>query len=204
MTAVIKEGNAERLIYLTQINSDAFPVGDLAPEKQRLKGFEWRGEERPTDRFDITSQPIYMSHRDRYVDITRPDYTYSDRYYDDHMTKVVTDINTRAERERQRQLNLAKEEARRELDSLNAEALLRDSLSLDTLQRDTLHLEHSLRDTLLNTRNSGLHTQTKLLLVPNARLSARPGGKNAFFSGSNAVRNVVKQLNFVELFERRK
>jgi lipopolysaccharide export system protein LptA len=146
MTAVIKEGNAERLIYLTQINSDAFPVGDLAPEKQRLKGFEWRGEERPIDRFDITSQPIYMSHRDRYVDITRPDYIYSDRYYDDHMTKVVTDINTRAERERQRQLNLAKEEARRELDSLNAEALLRDSLLLDTLP-----LEHSLRDTPLNT-----------------------------------------------------
>ena len=78
MTAVIRDGSAERLIYLTQISSDAFPVGDLAPEKQRLKGFEWRGEERPVDRFDITSQPRYMSHRDRYVHITRPDYIYSD------------------------------------------------------------------------------------------------------------------------------
>ena len=153
MTAVIRDGNAERLIYLTQISSDAFPIGDLVPEKQRLKGFEWRGEERPVDRFDITSQPIYMSHRDRYVHITRPDYIYSDRYYDDHMTKVITDINTRAERERQRQLNLAKEEARRELDSLNAETLLRDSLLLDTLP-----LEHSLRDTPLSTQYSEPNT----------------------------------------------
>ncbi len=158
MTAVIRDGSAERLIYLTQISSDAFPVGDLAPEKQRLKGFEWRGEERPVDRFDITSQPIYMSHRDRYVHITRPDYIYSDRYYDDHMTKVITDINTRAERERQLQIDLAKKEARRELDSLNAEALLRDSLLRDSLLLDTLPLEHSLRDTPLNTQNSELNT----------------------------------------------
>ncbi len=158
MTAVIKDGNAERLIYLKQIKSDAYPVGDLEITKQRLKGFEWRGEERPVDRFDITSQPIYRSQRDRYVHITRPDYTYSNRYYDYHMSKVITDINTREERERQRELDLAREEARRELDSLNTEALLLDSLLLDTLLRDTLHLEHSLRDTLLNTHNSELNT----------------------------------------------
>ncbi|NLX41017.1 MAG: hypothetical protein GXY75_03865 [Bacteroidales bacterium] len=156
MTAVIKDGNAERLIYLTQIKSDAYPVGDLEIEKQRLKGFEWRGEERPVDRFDITSQPIFVSQRDRYIHITRPNYRYSNRYYDGHMRKVVTDINTRAERERQRELDLAREEARRELDSLNAEALfrdslLRDSLLPDTFLRDTLLLKHSLRDTLLNT-----------------------------------------------------
>jgi lipopolysaccharide export system protein LptA len=158
MTAVIKDGNAERLIYLSQIKSDAYPVGDLEIEKQRLKGFEWRGEERPVDRFDITSQPIFVSQRDRYTHITRPDYRYSNRYYDGHMRKVITDINTRAERERQRELDLAREEARRELDSLKAGALLRDSLLIDTLLRDTLHLEHSLRDTLLNTHNSELNT----------------------------------------------
>jgi lipopolysaccharide export system protein LptA len=148
MTAVIKDGNAERLIYLTQINSDAYPVGDLAIEKQRLKGFKWRGEERPVDRFDITSQPIFMSHRDRYVDITRPDYTFSDRYYNNHMSKVITDINTRAEREKQRQLDLAKEEARRELDSLKSETLPLDSLSRDTLSRDLSLRDPKLPDTL--------------------------------------------------------
>ncbi|HPK30210.1 MAG TPA: OstA-like protein [Bacteroidales bacterium] len=119
MTAVIKDGNAERLIYLSKINSDAYPLAELAKEKQRLKGFEWRGEERPVDRFDITSQPVYLSHRDRYIDITRPDYTYSNRYYNDHMSKVINEINTRAERERQRQSDLAEEEARKEPDSLN-------------------------------------------------------------------------------------
>ena len=163
MTAVIKDGNAERLIYLTQIKSDAYPVGDLEMEKQRLKGFEWRGDERPVDRFDITSEPVYVSQRDRYVHVSRPDYTYSDRYYDNHMRKVIININTRAERERERQINQAREEARRELDSLKAEALLLDSLLLDsllldTLLRDTLHLEYSLRDTLLNTQNSELDT----------------------------------------------
>ena len=119
MTAVIKDGNAERLIYLSKINSDAYPLAELAKEKQRLKGFEWRGEERPVDRFDITSQPVYLSHRDRYIDITRPDYTYSNRYYNDHMSKVINEINTWAERERQRQSDLAEEEARKEPDSLN-------------------------------------------------------------------------------------
>ncbi len=149
MTAVIKDGNAERLIYLTQIKSDAYPIGDLAIEKQRLKGFEWRGDERPLDRFDITSQPVYMSHRDRYEHIIRPDYTYSNRYYDNHMSKVINDINTRAVREKQRQIDLAREEARRELDSLKAETLLLDSLMLDTMSRDSLTLDTPLVDTLL-------------------------------------------------------
>lgn len=149
MTAVIKDGNAERLIYLTQIKSDAYPIADITMEKQRLKGFEWRGDERPVDRFDITSQPVHISHRDRYAYVVRPNYIYSNRYYDDHMSKVITDIDTRAERERQRQITLAREEARRELDSIKAESLLLDSLIIDTLSRDSLTLDTLLVDTLL-------------------------------------------------------
>ena len=36
LTAAIKDAQAQRLLYLETIKSDVYPVGELAPDKQRL------------------------------------------------------------------------------------------------------------------------------------------------------------------------
>ncbi len=87
MTAVIKNGNAEKLLYTETIKSDAYPITELAIEKQRLKGFEWRGDERPVTRYDITDRELKESERDRYTNITMPTYRYVNYYFDNMMLK---------------------------------------------------------------------------------------------------------------------
>ena len=85
LTAVIRNGNAEKLLYTETIKSDAYPITSLEIEKQRLNGFEWRGEERPVSRNEVTDRKLKESERDRYVDVTMPTYRYINRFFDNMM-----------------------------------------------------------------------------------------------------------------------
>ncbi len=85
MTALIKDGNAKRMLYVESIKSDAYPIGDLVMEKQRLKGFKWRGEERPVDRFVITNQPLHGTEREIYSKQQPPKYDLVNKYFENCM-----------------------------------------------------------------------------------------------------------------------
>lgn len=106
MTAAIKDGNAQRLLYMEAIKSDAYPIAELAPEKQRLKDFEWRGEERPAEREAITDRTIKPTEAYKYKNIQQPVYRETDSYFDDYMTDLLLKIEgerrQRQEEERQR------------------------------------------------------------------------------------------------------
>lgn len=106
MTAAIKDGNAQRLLYMESIKSDAYPLGELVPEKQRLKDFEWRGEERPVDRNAITDRTIKPTEAHKYKGIHQPRYREVDNYFDNYMSELLMKLETeriqRQEEERQR------------------------------------------------------------------------------------------------------
>lgn len=112
LTAALKDGNAKRLLYTEQIKSDAYPVGQLEPEKQRLKDFNWRGDERPLSRDSITTRMVRTSERDEYADILPPMYRETNKYFDNYMRELFE----------RRAAERAAEEARRqaERDSLAA------------------------------------------------------------------------------------
>ena len=129
MTAAIKDGNAQRVLYMEDIKSDAYPVGELPADKQRLKGFKWRGDERPIDRQVITHRNVRPSERDRYEGLIRPLYPETNKYFDNYIFKLIDSLNA---------VRLARQEQRqREKDSImRAEALEqmaaeRDSALLD-------------------------------------------------------------------------
>ena len=88
MTSLIKNGDAKRILYMESIKSDAYPIGDLVPEKQRLKGFEWRGDERPADKKSITSRTINASDRDKYKSQVRPRFVEYHKYFDEPEPEV--------------------------------------------------------------------------------------------------------------------
>ena len=124
LTAVIKDGNARKMLYMETIKSDAYPIGELAPDKQRLKGFEWRGEERPVDRYAITSRLIPVSERDKYIGVIKPVYRLTDQYFDNYMKKIEAAKAAAREAERQRLIEQAAEELRIEDSIARAAALL--------------------------------------------------------------------------------
>ena len=107
LTAALKDGTAQRLLYMEAIKSDAYPVGDLELSKQRLKGFEWRGEERPVSREDITRRQVRETERKQYENLSKPLYHETNKYFDGYMYDLFEQINARKraeleQRERER------------------------------------------------------------------------------------------------------
>jgi lipopolysaccharide export system protein LptA len=89
LTAALKDGQAQRLLYMESIKSDAYPVGEVEPEKQRLKGFVWRGEERPVSRETITAREVRTSERKQYEHMQRPLFRETNKYFDNYMNDLI-------------------------------------------------------------------------------------------------------------------
>ena len=64
MTMALKDGTAQRIKYYEQTQSDAYPVYNMEIDKQRIKGFQWRGDERPVSRYAVTRRSLKPSERE--------------------------------------------------------------------------------------------------------------------------------------------
>ena len=116
LTAALKDGQAQRLLYMESIKSDVYPVGEVEPEKQRLKGFEWRGDERPASREAVTAREVRSSERAQYANIRPPLFRETNKYFDDYMNKLIE------KREEERRAEAVRKQA--EKDSLDRLAYL--------------------------------------------------------------------------------
>lgn len=97
MTMALKDGTAQRIKYYEQTQSDAYPVYNMEIDKQRIKGFRWRGDERPVSRYAVTRRFLKPSEREAYEDVQMPVFRISDRYFDKYMSKVYQQIIARDE-----------------------------------------------------------------------------------------------------------
>ena len=143
MTAALKDGTAQRLLYMETIKSDAYPVGDLEMSKQRLKGFEWRADERPVRREAITERQVRTSERSKYEGLKKPLYRQTNKFFDGYMYELFEQINARRRaelerRERERD-SLARAAA---LDSLAALEEIPDQVRNDGMVRNDGVLRH--------------------------------------------------------------
>lgn len=89
MTTRIKDRKIQRVRSIQELKQNVFPVFNLSQDEQRLKGFEWRGEERPRTRFDVTDRNIKPSSRLKIEAIVQPGYIYTKKYFPelyDHIT----------------------------------------------------------------------------------------------------------------------
>jgi len=120
LTAAIKEATAQRLLYFEAIKSDVYPVGELDPEKQRLKGFKWRGDERPARKEDVTTRRIRTSERADYANVKRPMFVETNKYFDNYMFDLFDRLESEKQAERMRKQaeedSLAREEVLRQLE----------------------------------------------------------------------------------------
>ena len=102
MTAALKDGTAQRLLYVDAIKSDIYPVGELPPEKQRLKDFKWRGDERPVSPSAITQRTIRETERPQYEGMRRPLYRETNKYFDNYMLDLFEKIDAQKKAEYER------------------------------------------------------------------------------------------------------
>ena len=130
LTAMIKNAAATRLLYLEEIKSDAYPIPDLESEKQKFKGFEWRGDERPVSRYDVTTMSIPISWRPMFDGMEKPVFRETEEYFKGYMTGVYEQLAVRAEARRWQKIEKQLDKDTREMRAQWARA---DAAEIDSL-----------------------------------------------------------------------
>lgn len=148
LTASIKDRVIQRVKYIQEIKEDVFPVYNLTPDAKKLRGFNWRGSEMPTTRFELTKRSVKPTKREEVKGILFPNYIHTGFYFPE-MRKSIFEykrysdsvlVAKELEREKER---LAKKAAR---DSANKKAIEMDSLKLAN-SMDSLLVKDSLSKT---------------------------------------------------------
>ena len=89
MTVKIKDNEVQRTRSIGELKQNVYPVYNLPVDEQRLKGFNWRGDERPQSRYDVTPRRIRTSRREEMKEIKLPEYTYTKKYFPDLANEIL-------------------------------------------------------------------------------------------------------------------
>lgn len=81
MKGLIKDRKIQKIQYVQDVKSDAFPVYNLPINKQRLKGFNWSPEKRPKDRFAVCNRRIILSEKAAALKEEKPIFPYTRKYF---------------------------------------------------------------------------------------------------------------------------
>lgn len=132
LSAIMSGGQLDKVFYYDSPKNDAFPVAQMTDRDHKLKGFEWKGEQKPCGPADITTLQLKTTERDYYEKKPKASFVQTDRFFPGYMQSVYDGI----------------EEARRHKNA--PKPVLVDSLSIQTdiLGTDSLvvALPDSLRD----------------------------------------------------------
>lgn len=89
LTARIRNNEIQRTRSIGDLKQNVFPVYNLPLENQRLKGFEWRGGERPATRFEVVTRGIRESRREEIQGMELPEFIYTQKYFPDAAPPIM-------------------------------------------------------------------------------------------------------------------
>lgn len=96
MTGRLKDGQVQRILYMENIKSDAYPLYELTPEMSRLRDFFWIPEQRPVNRFQVTWRSVRSSRRAESVPSPDfPRFRYAEKYFEGYMSGIIQEIDSR-------------------------------------------------------------------------------------------------------------
>lgn len=90
--ALLKEGNIDRVHYYDAPHNDAFPLAQLPSGEEKMKGFNWQPENRPSGKSDITSLKVRPSQRKEYEAHPKTRFRMTDIYFPGYMSGVYDRI----------------------------------------------------------------------------------------------------------------
>jgi lipopolysaccharide export system protein LptA len=85
MTITLKQRKIQRVTYRENIKSNVFPLYELTNDERKLNNFKWREDERPNDRYSITSRSIIPSAVGQYQRIIQPNFPYTHQFFPGHI-----------------------------------------------------------------------------------------------------------------------
>ena len=143
ISARLKNREIERIKYIESLKNDAHPVFNLEIEKQRLKGFNWRGAERPLSRFELVDRRIKESQRESFKRRRFPNYPHSSTYFPEERERILEYKRISDS------IRVAKALAKEQADNV----FVADSVAMDSIYVDSLGV-NVFRDTLETLQDS--------------------------------------------------
>ena len=92
MSATLTEGEVDRIYYFEQPKNDAYPLAQLPDKNRFLKGYDWRPDERPQSREDVTTLELKPSERKSYEGRPRAAYPHTATYFPGYMDDIYREI----------------------------------------------------------------------------------------------------------------
>ena len=92
LSATFRDGDLDRILYFESAKNDAYPVVQLPAEEQRMKGFNWQPDLRPTGLHDLTDLKPRDSERKSYASHAKPDYPLTETYFPGYMKQAFKDM----------------------------------------------------------------------------------------------------------------
>ena len=137
LSGVLVDGNIDQVFYFEAPKNNAYPVVQLPEADRKMKGFNWRPEEKPSGPEDITTLRIRETQREYYENKPQARFKQTEIYFPGYMPKIRREIAIRD--------SLARL-PRRKPDTASKVLMRPDSLKL----RDSLAITDSLglRDSL--------------------------------------------------------
>ena len=121
LSASFANGEIQKIYYYDQPKNDGYPIVQLSEEEQRLTGFVWNPEKRPTDRTAVTPLALRPSQRRMYNARPKAAYRQTDIYCPGYMKGGYKQIEEREALKRERELErqLAEERGESEIGSIS-------------------------------------------------------------------------------------
>lgn len=96
ISSLMKDGELQKNYYFETIKSNMYPIEEMKAEDKKLKGFNWRGEERPVDRFDLTYVTVRPSNRKYTLESPYyPLFDHTQKYFPGYIEGIMKEIRSR-------------------------------------------------------------------------------------------------------------
>lgn len=95
LSAIMKNGELERVFYFEQPHNDAYPIAQMTRDDQRMKGFNWQPENKPSCPEDVTTLKVKPSERSAYEAHPKAVFKFTDIYFPGYMESVYKGIAAR-------------------------------------------------------------------------------------------------------------
>ena len=189
LSALLDSNKVQKVFYFDNPKNNAFPTMQLPNEDKKMKGFNWKPDDKPESPLDITSLSIRPSERKSYDNRPKANFRYTNSYFPGYIDEIYREIEVRDSLENARRLEAEQQAAKDSLVSAQSDTLAKektvvrsDSLSTTvTSPADSLKPEHKgyQADTLnadkktADTENDSLNIRTPADTLANDTLIPR-------------------------------
>jgi len=104
MSATMKDGSLEKVYYFDKPKNNAYPIAQLPASDTKMKGFNWKPENKPAGKEDITTLTVRPTERNFYDSKPRTSFEHTDVYFPGYMEGVYKSIEEARERARLAQI----------------------------------------------------------------------------------------------------